>query len=204
MLHKEILNTNQIELLPLIHEFNNNYYLCGGTAIALHIGHRRSIDFDLFSISQINHKKILDIFTLNNLKPIITRRVEEQLNLIVNEVKITFYNYPFDIEANINFDNIINIPALKELAAMKAYALGRRAKWKDYIDLYFILTKHLEIKELIDISKNIYGDLFSEKQFRAQLAYFEDIDYTEEVDFLINAHDNLQIQETLKNIAIDI
>ena len=204
MLHKEILNTNQIELLPIIQEFNNNYYLCGGTAIALHIGHRRSIDFDLFSISQINHKKILDIFTLNNLKPIITRRVEEQLNLIVNEVKITFYNYPFDIEANINFDNIINIPALKELAAMKAYALGRRAKWKDYIDLFFILTKHLEIKELIDISKKIYGDLFSEKQFRAQLAYFEDIDYTEEVDFLINAPDNLQIQETLKNIAIDI
>lgn len=204
MLHKEILNTNQIELLPIIQEFNNNYYLCGGTAIALHIGHRRSIDFDLFSISQINHKKILDIFTLNNLKPIITRRVEEQLNLIVNEVKITFYNYPFDIEANINFDNIINIPALKELAAMKAYALGRRAKWKDYIDLFFILTKHLEIRELIDISKKIYGDLFSEKQFRAQLAYFEDIDYTEEVDFLINAPDNLQIQDTLKNIAIDI
>ncbi len=204
MLHKEILNTNQIELLPLIQEFNNNYYLCGGTAIALHIGHRRSIDFDLFSKSQINHKKILDLFTLNNLKPIITRRVEEQLHLIANNVKITFYNYTFDINADVNFDNIIQIPNLLQLAAMKAYALGRRAKWKDYVDLYFILKKHHNISEIISTSKNIYGDLFSEKQFRAQLAYFEDIDYTEEVDYLIEAPDNMEIQENLKNIAIDI
>lgn len=204
MLHKEILNNNQIELLTLIQEFKDKFYLCGGTAIALHIGHRRSIDFDLFSKSQLNHKKILDVFTFHNIKPIIARRVEEQLNLIANNVKITFYNYTYDIEANVNFDNLIQIPTLLHLAAMKAYALGRRAKWKDYVDLYFILKKYHNISEIISISKNIYGELFSEKQFRAQLAYFEDIDYTEEVDYLIEAIDNMEIQETLINIAIDI
>ena len=47
-MHKEILSENQIELLTLVKQFKRDFYLVGGTAIALHIGHRRSIDFDLF------------------------------------------------------------------------------------------------------------------------------------------------------------
>jgi len=49
MLHKEILSPEQIELLPFLKKFKNNFGLAGGTAVALQIGHRRSIDFDLFS-----------------------------------------------------------------------------------------------------------------------------------------------------------
>ncbi len=48
-MHKEILSSKQIELLPLIKEFSKRFTLVGGTAIGLQIGHRRSIDFDLFS-----------------------------------------------------------------------------------------------------------------------------------------------------------
>jgi len=48
-MHKEVLSEKQLELLPLIKLFSREYYLVGGTAIALHIGHRRSIDFDLFT-----------------------------------------------------------------------------------------------------------------------------------------------------------
>ena len=44
-MYKEILNSQQIELLPLMSQFKREYYLVGGTAIALYIGHRRSIDF---------------------------------------------------------------------------------------------------------------------------------------------------------------
>ena len=56
-MHEEILNAAQQELLPLMAQFRQEYYLVGGTAIALHIGHRRSVDFDLFKMSAINHKK---------------------------------------------------------------------------------------------------------------------------------------------------
>jgi len=48
-MHKEILSPAQAKLLPLVKKFNKDFYLTGGTAIALHLGHRRSIDFDLFS-----------------------------------------------------------------------------------------------------------------------------------------------------------
>ena len=47
-MHLEILNKEQKELLPILSQFKREYYLVGGTAIALHIGHRESIDFDLF------------------------------------------------------------------------------------------------------------------------------------------------------------
>ncbi|MBF0452849.1 MAG: nucleotidyl transferase AbiEii/AbiGii toxin family protein [Candidatus Magnetomorum sp.] len=52
-MYKTILTKNQLDLLPLIKKLSKDYYLVGGTAIALHIGHRRSIDFDLFT-----HKRI--------------------------------------------------------------------------------------------------------------------------------------------------
>ena len=59
-MHSEILNDRQHELLPLMAQFRREYYLVGGTAIALYLGHRRSIDFDLFKSGTINHKRNLD------------------------------------------------------------------------------------------------------------------------------------------------
>ena len=67
---------------------------------------------------------------------------------------------------------------------MKAYALGRRAKWKDYVDLYFIIKDFHSVSEIAKQAKNIFKDEFNEKIFRTQLAYFEDINYSEEVRYL--------------------
>jgi len=58
-LYKEVLNENQLELLPLIKQFKREFYLVGGTAIALHLGHRRSIDFDLFKPRKITINRFL-------------------------------------------------------------------------------------------------------------------------------------------------
>ena len=131
-MHEEILNTAQRELLPLMKRFAREYYLVGGTAIALQIGHRRSIDFDMFKQSAINHKKTLDKITEAGFETLVTRRVFEQMNLLVNDVKLTFFQYPFPVVAEEKFKDIFRMPSLLSLAAMKAYALGRRSKWKDY------------------------------------------------------------------------
>jgi len=79
---------------------------------------------------------------------------------------------------------VINLPDLLTLAAMKAYALGRRAKWKDYVDLYVIMRDYYDIHKIIKRARRIFGLEFNEKLFRAQLSYFKDIDYTEKVDYL--------------------
>ena len=103
----------------------------------------------------------------------------------------------------LNEDQLALQPSLLTLAAMKAYALGRRSKWKDYVDLYFLLTEHFALKEVSDRAVEIFGELFSEKLFRAQLSYFDDIDYTEEVDFLIeNPPTEAEIQSGLEQISL--
>ncbi len=205
MYHKEILNNNQVELLPLIGEFKREYYLVGGTAIALYLGHRRSIDFDLFKYSPLNRKKNLDKVLESRFSTLVTWNVADQMNLIVNNVKITFYQYPFQIKANNIFDKIIRLPNLLDLAAMKAYALGRRSKWKDYVDLYFLLKENFSINEISQKASIIFGDLFSDKLFRSQLSYFEDVDYSEEVEYMIpNPPTNEEIKSGLIQISTAI
>ena len=184
-MHDEVLNVDQVKLLPLMAQFRREYYLVGGTAIALHIGHRRSVDFDMFKMSAINHKRNLDKIVAAGFDHQVTRRVEEQMNLLVNGVKVTFFQYPFPVVPEDAFENVFRLPSLISLAAMKAYALGRRSKWKDYVDLYFLLTRHFSLAEISIKATEIFGELFSEKLFRAQLSYFDDIDYTEQVEYLI-------------------
>lgn len=185
MFHKEILSAKQIELLPLVGEFKREYYLVGGTAIALYLGHRRSIDYDLFKFAPLNRKKNLEKIQSSGFPVMVTWNVADQMNLVVNEVKVTFFQYPFQIKANNSLEGMLRVPDLLDLAAMKAYALGRRSKWKDYVDLFFLLKEKFTIGEISHRAVEIYGDLFSDKLFRSQLSYFEDVDYMEEVDFLI-------------------
>ena len=203
-MHKEILNQNQMDLLNLIAEFKSEFYLVGGTAIALHIGHRRSIDFELFKAKSFNSSKIIAKIKSHNIPYIITRNVSEQLNMIIAEVKFTFFEYPFQITPEIKFENYIKLPTLLDLAAMKAYALGRRSKWKDYVDLYFIIKNHFTIKEISERAVIIFEQQFSEKLFRAQLSYFKDIDYTELVEYLSEPVDNEEIKAYLIEKTIEI
>lgn len=202
-MHSEILNDRQTELLPLLAQFRREYYLVEGTAIALYLGHRRSIDFDLFKPSAINHKRNLDKIADASFPHTVTRRVAEQMNLIVNDVKLTFFQYPFPVEPTAKFETYFRLPSLLQLAAMKAYALGRRSKWKDYVDLYFLLRDHFTIADITDCATRLFGELFSEKMFRSQLCYFDDIDYTEAVDWLIpNPPTDDEIKQTLTDIAV--
>lgn len=201
-MYKEILCDKQLELLPTMAKFRREYYLVGGTAIALHLGHRRSIDFDLFKPSALNHKKNLERLTDSGYSYFVTRRVAEQMNLIVNDVKVTFFQYPFHVQPIEKFESYFRMPSLLQLASMKAYALGRRSKWKDYVDLYFLLKEHFSIAQISECATVLFGDLYSEKMFRAQLCYFEDVDYTEEVDYLIsNPPSNEKIRNSLTEIV---
>jgi hypothetical protein len=183
-MHREILTEKQIELLPIVRMFSRNFGLVGGTAIALQIGHRHSIDFDLFAGKP---------FSNFNIKKRISRRAAirsvfkdegGQYTFVIDDVQFTFFHYPYKIDFSKNFEDIIKLPNILTLAAMKAFALGRRSKWKDYIDLYFIIRDYHSMGSIIKRGQKMFGDEFNEKLFRSQLAYFKDVDYREEVEFL--------------------
>lgn len=124
--------------------------------------------------------------------------------MIVNDVKFTFYQFPSKINATEKLEDILRLPNLLDLAAMKAYAMGRISKWKDYVDIYFILKDHFSIKQISDRTSELFGQLFSEKLFRAQLGYFNDIDYSEPVEYLVGPVPDDEIKNFLIDKATDI
>ncbi len=199
-MHLEILSDEQCLLLPFVQNLKKEFYLVGGTAIALHLGHRQSIDFDLFKKTTVRHEKLVQSLRAHGFAFQLLFSNAESLHVIVNGVKITFFQFPFDVPATIAFEGI-RIPDLLHLAAMKAYALGRRAKWKDYLDLYFILREHCVLQSVIEKSNELFSGLFSEKLFRQQLCFFDDVDYTEEVSFLPG---HAVSEEEVKAFLIDI
>ncbi|MFZ1721664.1 MAG: nucleotidyl transferase AbiEii/AbiGii toxin family protein [Microgenomates group bacterium] len=199
---KNILSTQQLELLPLMKQFSSQFGLVGGTAIALQIGHRSSIDFDLFTFGSFDHDLVRD--TVRNHFPIKKTLIENpnELTILTNKVKVTFYSYPFKISFDQRFDDIISLPSLLTLATMKAFALNRRAKWKDYVDLFFIF-KHYTLQDVVNAATTIFGDEFNQKLFREQLSFFEDIDYTESIEYLEGfAIPDEMIKQELQQISL--
>lgn len=185
-MHLEILSNEQNELLPLISQFKRKFYLVGGTAIALQIGHRMSIDFDLFCEKAFSPTDILRKLDQKSEYPYkLIYRDSQQLHLFLHQVKLTFFHYNFPIETMNSGLNGVKMPSLLTLAAMKAFALGGRNKWKDYVDLYFLLKNHFSFDEIANQAEQIFtSNSFNRKLFKGQLTFFDDIDYTEEVDYL--------------------
>ncbi len=156
-MHKEILSPEQFALLKIVKLFSGDFGLVGGTAIALHLGHR---------VAKIDT---------------ILRDETGQFTLVINGVRFTFFQFPYKINFSESFGDIVKLPDILTLAAMKAFALGRRAKWKDYVDLYFIMKANHPVSAITAKGVEIFGNEFNEKIFRTQLAYFEDIDYSEKI-----------------------
>jgi len=202
-MYKEVLKKEQRELLPLLRLFNKDFYLVGGTAIALQIGHRYSVDFDLFTNLDIKRKSIKTL--LEKHKYVIRHILFEdtiQFHCIVNQVKLTFFQFPHKIETPLNLDGLIRMPDLLTLSAMKAYALGGRGKWKDYVDLFFIFKHHLSFEQVTQHAKTLFNDAFNEKLFRQQLCYFDDISFEEEVEYFSSRVPEEEIKDFLKEVSL--
>ena len=182
-MHEEILTESQLKLLPVVKLFSKKFSLVGGTAVALHLGHRESLDFDLFSFTGFNNYSIRTIIAGNVVIDDVLVSKKGEYTFLTNGIKFTFFQFPYKINYPESLDGIIKLPDILTLAAMKAFALGRRAKWKDYVDMYFILKAGHTVSEIAAKGAEIFGNEFNEKIFRAQLAYFKDIDYSEQVIF---------------------
>lgn len=183
-MHLEILSSSQKKLIELVQSFKQDFYLVGGTALALQLGHRRSIDFNLFTKQDFNGRKIeKQVATKWQINQVYVS-LKNELTVQVEGVKATWYQYPFEIPLKVVWPEVIKMPDPLHIAAMKAYAMGQRAKWKDYIDLYF-LFKQYSLEQVSSLATSLFGaGLFDERLLREQLAYYEDVSFKEKIDFL--------------------
>lgn len=194
-MYLEALKLEQKKIFVKLGEFPD-FYLVGGTALALQIGHRISVDFDLFSKEDIPRTllpKVKRVFRDMEVKVIINHL--EQLSVKTGETKIDFvkYNFPLILKL-IEFKNVKILP-VAEIAAMKAYTLNYRGSLKDYIDLYFVLKrKHTSLKEIKEIGEAKYKNDFNFRLFLEQILYLEGFK-EEKIEFLKEKVTKKEIQE---------
>jgi len=205
-MHEEILSAAQMTLAGTALSDFPNFYLCGGTALALQIGHRKSVDFDLAMPGEIKPEAILRSLQLKGHFPEHTlTATSDEFTIIVQGVKLTFFCFPFPIRATVPWPRTgLSMPKKSVIGAMKAYALGRRSKWKDYVDLYFLLRDYTPLAELILHAKELFRGAFNAKLFLEQLCYFDDVDMTEQVDFMKEAPHEKTIREWLTLQAVSV
>lgn len=178
-MHQEVLEQKNQKVFRLLKYFLD-FYLAGGTALAIQLGHRRSIDFDLFSGKKIPAdllKKVEKIFVGWQVKILVNN--SDELTVIVDNIKVTFLFYPFPVLLPLKEFQGIKLLFAKEIAATKAYTIGRRGSFKDYVDLYFILKEKISsLEEIIKIAEKKYGENFNARLFLEQLIYLEDVEDT--------------------------
>ncbi len=187
-IHLEILDKKQQEVLQKLQPILSDFTLGGGTALALQIQHRRSFDFDFFTIKPIAKNLLEKVSQLGFSSVVPTFDTVDELSVIIdNQIKLTFLAYPFSrVYESFFTDQNIRVFSLPSLAAQKAYTIGRRGVWRDYYDIFSLLHhNYFTLKEIIDLAAINYGDIFSQKLFLSQLVYFDDIQ-----DFGIEPIDN--------------
>lgn len=172
--------------------------LGGGTAIFLQIKGRRSFDFDIF----FNKKVIRKAFKIANKTLKIGGKIVDRPGHITfltkQKIQLTLFYYEF-----FPLYSLVKTPSLplfdiRDLAADKAYTLGRRPAWRDYVDIFFLLKgKHVALEEIINDAQRKFKAYFAPKLFLEQLTYYGDIgDF--KVEFIEKKYSTREIQDFLK------
>jgi predicted nucleotidyltransferase component of viral defense system len=161
-----------------------NFYLAGGTALSLILGHRKSIDLDFFS-SSFPKFEIL-VAKLKTLNPKVINQDKGTLDLYIDGVKVSFLEYKYPLVGDfLEFDQV-KVASLEDIACMKLSAISSRGSKKDFIDLYFILQK-FSLGELLDLfEKKFKGVDYQMSHILKSLVYFEEAEKQPDPEFLVD------------------
>ena len=158
-----------------------NLRLVGGTALALQLGHRKSIDLDLFG--EINFENIDQHKAFSHFRKVVQLKKSTNINIFsIDDVKVDFVNYTYPWLQNQLLIDGIRLAGIEDIAAMKLAAITGRGSRKDFIDLYFLFQK-FNLNELLDFYKKKYFD-GSEYLVLKSLTYFTDAENDIDVEMI--------------------
>lgn len=183
MFHLSTIDSPTLELLKKLMCFDDfvNMRLVGGTALALQIGHRKSIDLDLFGDIDFDNVNTAKVFA--NFNNTITLKRSKNINIFsIDDVKVDFVNYSYPWLQNQLLLGGIRLAGIEDIAAMKLAAITGRGSRKDFIDLYFLLQKY-NLKEMLGFYRNKYFD-GSEYLVLKSLTYFTDAENDIEIEMI--------------------
>ncbi len=151
------------------------FYLAGGTALALQLGHRLSVDLDFFSQTQSDIPALMEPLrhALKGFSPILSDSSWGNLVFLANNVRVGFYGYGYDLVKPLLKIENFSLASVEDIGLMKLDALLSRASRKDFHDLYE-LCKRIELRELLKLAPQKYPDVRDfEAQVARHLAFFD-------------------------------
>jgi Nucleotidyl transferase AbiEii toxin, Type IV TA system len=186
MWHREVITEGVERTLRDLQQISvlTGFYLAGGTGLALHMGHRRSIDLDFFSREPFDPEAILArVQQLDGLE--VLARDPETLHLTLGGTKVSFlgHRYPLLFPCEALFE--MNLADPRDIACMKISAIAGRGTKRDFIDLYAV-SKHHELEQLLAWFKEKYARAnYSMVHVLKSLTYFEDAERDPMPDMLV-------------------
>jgi len=178
--HPEVLKTPAKKVLAIFsrQQFIKNFYLAGGTALALQYGHRISVDLDFFC--QKDFSTDILIKKLSKLgKFELLNREQNTVEGILDGVKVSFMSYPYpQLKNTIAVVGNVSSATAEDIAVMKIMAVSGRNTKKDFIDLFWYARKSSSgLREILDLVDAKYrGIKYDHYHIFRSLAYFDDAD----------------------------
>jgi hypothetical protein len=175
-MHWDILDAERTDFLPSLSWTRDAaFYLAGGTALAIHLGHRDSVDFDFFKHGSIDPDEVLIRCTdASTLDIVVTRKEPNTLSVIAGgAIRLSFFGYRYGlVEALVDTPHL-RLASVRDIACMKLSAITSRSVEKDYVDLYYILRQQ-QLAATLDDMRRILPTLDPALVLKA-LVYFDDI-----------------------------
>lgn len=173
MLYYETLGPDTLRLLENLQSlsFLEQARLVGGTALALQIGHRKSVDLDFFGSISASAEEMKEALSANHT--ISSIKEAQNINMfLVDSVKVDFVNYRYNWIDDVVIEGYLRLASIMDIAAMKIYAIIGRGTKKDFIDLFFLLQR-FSLEDILDFYVKKYpdGSLFMALK---SLSYFDD------------------------------
>ena len=180
-LHLDILPDAQRRLWEELQEVPPAFTLYGGTAVALHLGHRHSVDFDFFAAQPFHPAELYDSIAFLRDAEIIQQQSNTLTCLVGRHgpVKVSFFGLPQlrRVAAPHRIpENRLAIASLLDLAGTKAAVVQQRAEAKDYVDLDALLGAGISLSRALAAAQAIYGARFNPQLTLKALSYFRDGD----------------------------
>ena len=163
-----------------------DFYLAGGTGLALQIGHRRSIDLDFFCRDEFNTMDIKNkLSRLGRFS--VTKEEKNTLNGILNGTRISYFHYLHPLLYPFKKLTGIKIAASMDIACMKVDVISSRGLRKDFIDMYFLCRKVKGLGQILKIFKRKYKSIaYNEMHILKSMVYFKDADDDPMPDLLVD------------------
>lgn len=197
MLHIKTVEPLTLELLKrlMADDSLNQFNLVGGTALSLQIGHRKSVDLDMFSSTDFEAAAILQHLTEANYNPMVRHIQKQTLIIEIEGIKVDFIRFRYPFAHDIKTIDGIRLTHLEDIACMKIDAIMGHGKKKDFYDLYFLL-QYFSLNEIINWYSQMYKHSTLFHVYKS-LTWFEDADIDGEIDLLDKKNTWEKVKKTI-------